>query len=449
MIFIPKRAFRHPLQTTHIASSIFPSSVHQSRNARKSHDASFCTISQPKTKSYAPADSFINILYPFKHSKSLTKDYVYHKGQMRLGKLFESMDALAAACCCKHLNLSLLFNSNLSIVTASVDNIRVVSSLDQMEDVLMQGYVIWTGASSAKVRLELFKSLDDISFTASGLSTRRVYLPFMTAAFTIVAIDSTDGKPSCMIPVVPSSAQEKKWFQEEQKKYLERKAEKLNKNKVNASQQLECFNLWFPQSEKKKIAMSETLAESNHFMFPAARNTHGKVFGGYLMRKSFELAKISVIKNCASADPEFLFSSDINFIKPVDIGSILNFKSCVSLTKEDFVMVSVTANVFCHKTKTFSTTNTFHYCFQAKIDFHVFSSTEQEMRVQSQAYKAFHFYQKQCESFIENSGDQKKNSLDLDFYANPVITTPPYIVESPYPRKIMEPFPLDILDESL
>ena len=75
--------------------------------------------------------------------------------------------------------------------------------------------------------------------------------------------------------------------------------------------------------------------------YPQEQNIHKKLFGGFLMRRAFELAWATahVHTRCR---PWFMALDDITFLTPVEIGSIIKFDSKV-------VYVPAGACVLCSK----------------------------------------------------------------------------------------------------
>lgn len=56
------------------------------------------------------------------------------------------------------------------------------------------------------------------------------------------------------------------------------------------------------------------------------RNVHGKIFGGWLMRRAFETA-FACGWRTTGIQPKFLSLSDINFLAPVEIGALVHFEA--------------------------------------------------------------------------------------------------------------------------
>ncbi|CAB4321403.1 unnamed protein product [Prunus armeniaca] len=61
---------------------------------------------------------------------------------------------------------------------------------------------------------------------------------------------------------------------------------------------------------------------------------HGRIFGGFLMYRAFELA-FSTAYAFAGLVPCFSEVDHIEFLKPVDVGDFLRFKTCVLYTKPE------------------------------------------------------------------------------------------------------------------
>eukprot|EP01135_Chromosphaera_perkinsii_P009615 Nk52_evm65s1810 gene=Nk52_evmTU65s1810 len=406
---------------------------------REKSTSSSSSPSQEESKT--PSDSFINVLYPFRSSRGLRQQYTNHYGDLRVGKLFESMDALAAAAFFKHLGMNWLDGdkSNIGAVTASVDHISC-QPLTTDGDLLLHGFLIWTGKSSAKVRVEILQAEEKTKATENGLKMEKSFKPLLDGLFTMVALDKTTGKGARIRSIIPETEQEKIWFETCQRRHDRRKlAPEIEENESNSV--VEDTETDSHVSQCKLVPIFDTAMDSNILMFPQSRNIHNKIFGGYLMRKSFELAFMSAVKHSGGKRPRFVSSADINFIEPVDIGDILNLKSFISYATETHTHVSVVANVLKPGSEHVSTTNTFHYTFELKLGFSVIPTNTQEEKVyqESRLRNA-----KQRKTSLARKGDVVPD--EFKFYMNDIVAKPPFILESPAQVKIMEPFPLDILE---
>jgi acyl-coenzyme A thioesterase 9 len=110
------------------------------------------------------------------------------------------------------------------------------------------------------------------------------------------------------------------------------------------------------------IWMEETLLQNVLMNHPQERNIYGKMFGGYLMRQAFELALSNAVLFSEHL-PSALSVADIDFQKPVEIGTLLFLSSQVVYTIDSFLQIKVHAEVVNPKKKLRETTNVFHFTF--------------------------------------------------------------------------------------
>jgi len=108
----------------------------------------------------------------------------------------------------------------------------------------------------------------------------------------------------------------------------------------------------------------ETRISSMRMCFPQERNVHGKLFGGHLMREAYELAytlacmyvkkKIFFLLflkrnyRYSKTTPKFMCQDEVQFHKPVEIGSILSYDAQIVLAMghpHKSFHVAVTADV--------------------------------------------------------------------------------------------------------
>eukprot|EP00465_Bigelowiella_longifila_P004359 CAMPEP_0185275262 /NCGR_PEP_ID=MMETSP1359-20130426/53686_1 /TAXON_ID=552665 /ORGANISM="Bigelowiella longifila, Strain CCMP242" /LENGTH=164 /DNA_ID=CAMNT_0027868545 /DNA_START=15 /DNA_END=509 /DNA_ORIENTATION=+ len=66
---------------------------------------------------------------------------------------------------------------------------------------------------------------------------------------------------------------------------------------------------------------------------PQAQNIHGRIFGGFLMRRAFELAHATA-QLFSGGEIIFLEVDDVTFKRPVNIGDLLQLESVVLYTQQ-------------------------------------------------------------------------------------------------------------------
>ena len=120
----------------------------------------------------------------------------------------------------------------------------------------------------------------------------------------------------------------------------------------------------------KSCSMSSTSMTSSSMTQPQERNTNGKIFGGSLMRGAYELARTCAYVYGGPGSRPYLVASDvITFLRPVEIGSVIEYKAKVVYA------VGVPAKVFQVRVETEVrglvsgerfVSNTFQFSFQCE-----------------------------------------------------------------------------------
>lgn len=199
------------------------------------------------------------------------------------------------------------------------------------------------------------------------------------ARITMVAVDSATGKSVRVNPLVTRTDKEKKISEYAQdckshKRLVGESA--LSKAPPTEDERLTLHDIYMNYSKQEKAAesaepsvwMEDTKLQSVFLMQPQDRNIHNKVFGGYLMRRAYELAHAT--GSVYAKSPVSLLSLDeIIFKKPVPVGSLLNLSSQVIYAQGDphkSFQVSVTAEVTDPEAGTTDLTNTFHFTLAAQ-----------------------------------------------------------------------------------
>ena len=319
-------------------------------------------------------------------------------------------------------------SASVGVVTASVDHIQACRPFVASGDVLLQGLVVWTGTSSAKVRVEILQAEEECVTGDHGLTVVNRFVPVMESSFTLVALDKVTGTGARIPSVKPETDQEKMWFDMAEARHQKIKEKRRQKKDLEELPELDsdveqnAICNYHTSKDGKLIPIFDTMMESNILMFPQSRNINNKIFGGYLMRKSFELAFMSAVKHSGGKRPRFEASADINFLKvsfenplmclmlrlmasqgirflflqPVDIGSILNLKSFVSYATERHAQIAVVANILKAGSGDVRTTNTFHYSFEIETGITVIPTNRDEEKIHLESKKR-HKRQKEIE----------------------------------------------------
>merc|ERR1711907_437488 len=138
-------------------------------------------------------------------------------------------------------------------------------------------------------------------------------------------------------------------------------------------------------ADRGKILMSRTALSNALVCQPQHRNMHNRIFGGFLMRRAFELA-FTTTYLFAGAKPLFIECDEVAFKAPVDVGDLLKLESVVLYTTDaqvasvhtrhttvipPLVHVEVVANVVEVDERKSKVSNTFNFTFSIPGKEHV------------------------------------------------------------------------------
>lgn len=159
----------------------------------------------------------------------------------------------------------------------------------------------------------------------------------LTANFIFVARDSKTGKAAPVNRLSPETAREKLLYEQaearnnlkKRKRAGEKKDLEIENGEAKRFQDLLAEGRIFCDmpalADRDSILLRDTSLENSLICQPQQRNIHGRIFGGFLMNRAFELA-FSTAYAFAGLVPYFLEVDHVDFLRPVSIFSvILNF----------------------------------------------------------------------------------------------------------------------------
>uniref|UniRef100_A0A1J3FX16 Acyl-coenzyme A thioesterase 9, mitochondrial n=1 Tax=Noccaea caerulescens TaxID=107243 RepID=A0A1J3FX16_NOCCA len=321
-----------------------------------------------------PSRSRTSILYKFSSDFVLREQYRNPWNEIRTGKLVEDLDALAGTISFKHCSSG---NGNgnarsMILVTASVDRIIMKRPIRVDADLSIVGAVTWVGRSSMEMQLQVIQTQDANDPSESVA---------LEANFTFVARDAKTGKSTPINPVTPETEHEKLlWREAEERNKLRKQKRAQSKEEHEKVKDLERLNELLAEgrvfldmpalADRDSILIMDTSHENSLICQPQQRNVHGRIFGGFLMRKAFELA-FSNAYAFAGVSPRFLEVDRVDFIKPVDVGNFLRFKSRVLYTEannsaEPLINIEVVAHVTSPELRSSEVSNRFYFTFSVR-----------------------------------------------------------------------------------
>ncbi|OBZ87622.1 Acyl-coenzyme A thioesterase 9, mitochondrial [Choanephora cucurbitarum] len=349
-------------------------------------------------------DSYMEEYLPFKSLPELLEEYVFSDGTIRTGKLLEDLDALAGAIAYKHIDNGDQEASPVTIVTASVDRLDLFLPKAGVQNYKLSGHVTYVGSSSMEIFIKA-ETVPEDEFNNSphksfenpenlGILGRNTVL---ATRFTMVAIDSITQKPVKINPLKLTSPAEERLFEmaEANKKRKRRAAEtSLTRQPPTPEERLDIHDIFLQYSQylhgegtddyltaspadnrqplpEHLVWMRDTKIESNFIMQPQDRNIHNNIFGGYLMRRAYELAYANTALFMKTSSPTLLSMDEVTFRKPVHVGTLLNLRSAIVLSEgypHRTVQVRVMAEVVNMEKNTRETTNVFHFTLASGND---------------------------------------------------------------------------------
>ncbi|GJU49544.1 acyl-coenzyme A thioesterase 9, mitochondrial [Tanacetum coccineum] len=318
-----------------------------------------------------PSQSRTTILYKFSADYILREQYRDPWNEVRIGKLLEDLDALAGTISVKHCSDDDSMTRPLLLVTASVDKMVLKKTISVDGDLKMAGAVIWVGRSSIEVQLEVTQLPSDSTGTSETV--------VLSANFIFVARDSKTGKAAPVNRLLPETDTEKLLFEEADERNKLRKLKRGEKKGI-ANGENNRLDLLLAEgrifcdmpalANRDSILLRDTCLENSLICQPQQRNIHGRIFGGFLMHRAFELA-FSTVYTFAGLMPYFLEVDHVDFLRPVDVGDFLRFKSCVLYTEfehaeQPLINVEVVAHVTRPELRSSEVSNTFYFTFTVR-----------------------------------------------------------------------------------
>ncbi|CAK9224023.1 unnamed protein product [Sphagnum troendelagicum] len=319
-----------------------------------------------------PEQSRTSVMYGFSSDAVLREQYRDPWNSIRIGMLLEDLDSLAGSIALKHcLDDDDQLTRPPLLVTASVDRISIKKPLLIDVDLKIGGAVAWVGRSSMEIRMEVNQPVHEVTGRDNVA---------LIANFTFVARDPQTQKATQINPLTPQTEEEKHLYalgeahsaeQKKQRMLQQQNSsyipgvdnERLNKLLTEGR----VFSEMPALADRNSILIRETRLENTIICHPQQQNLHGRIFGGFLMQRAFELA-FSTCYVFGGIRPLFLEVDHVDFLRPVDVGDLLRFKACVLYTETEnveqpLIHIEVVAHVTQPENRSSEVSNTFYFTF--------------------------------------------------------------------------------------
>ncbi|KAF8393822.1 hypothetical protein HHK36_020020 [Tetracentron sinense] len=279
-----------------------------------------------------PSQSRVSIFYNFSSDYILREQYRNPWNVIRTGKLLEDLDALAGTISIKHCIDDDSTTRPLLLVTAAVDKMVLKKPIRVDTDLKISGAVTWVGRSSIEIQLEVTqqstmqeKMLWEEAEARNKLRKRNggeLRREFENGEVDRLKTLLSEGRILCDMPAL---------------------------------------------ADRDSILIRDTCLQNSLICQPQQRNMHSRIFGGFLMHRAFELA-FSTAYAFTGMVPCFLEADHVDFLRPVDVGDFLRFKSCVLYTKlhnpeQPLINIEVVTHVTRPELRSSEVSNTFYFTF--------------------------------------------------------------------------------------
>jgi acyl-coenzyme A thioesterase 9 len=250
-------------------------------------------------------------------------------GNLRFGVLLEELDLLAATTALDYVRTAA---PEAKVVTAAVDEIFVRHVADASRDLTCRARINRVGRSSMEVGIRV-ESAGEAGHYAS-------------CYFTMVA-RSGDGPGATSLSVPPLEAGDElegrrsQRALDRQQLWRARRAAAAQPPSREEFERLASLHRAQEEEGFSGLRCGRLSIEGWERTYPEQENWSKVIFGGYLMRRAYELASIAA-ERVAPDRPVVVAVNRINFLEPVHIGDKLHFTSGVVYTEGPVTCVQTT-----------------------------------------------------------------------------------------------------------
>lgn len=248
-------------------------------------------------------------------------------GNMRMGLLLEILDKVAEE---TSLNYVRRFHPDAWVVTAAIDNILIRHVVDITRDLVCHAQINHIGRSSLEVGIRVEQP---------GSPTRHI----ASCYFTMVA-RRQEGETELSATLPPrkclSPTDQRRFDQAISRRELYRSQQAALLEPPSREEYLQLAALHGAQerSDFEGLLASQLVTDAWERMYPEKENVPRKIFGGYLIRRAYELS--SICSELVAPERSVIAAVNrINFFHPVRLGDKLHFTSRVVYTQGDYICV--------------------------------------------------------------------------------------------------------------
>jgi acyl-coenzyme A thioesterase 9 len=278
-----------------------------------------------------PSDTAFSQTLPLSSDLSLRRRFMVLDepllGNLRFGLLLEVLDKVAEEAALQYVTR---FFPGARVVTAAIDNIIVRHAADVDRDIVCHAQINHVGRSSLEVGIRVEQPGDPANHVAS-------------CYFTMVA-RSGFGDEAASVALPPLEYVDEKEVAREKKAVLRRAEYQMQQALVleppNRPEHEMLLALHKAQDQPtfNGLLAGRLVTDAWERMYPEQENVPQKIFGGYLVRRAYELS--SICSELVAPDRSIIAGVNrINFFHPVRMGDKLHFTSRIVYTSGSFICV--------------------------------------------------------------------------------------------------------------
>jgi acyl-coenzyme A thioesterase 9 len=278
-----------------------------------------------------PADTSFYQTLPLSSDLSLRRRIMvvdeHLLGNLRFGLLLELLDKVAEETALKYVNT---FHPDARVVTAAIDNIIIRHAADVTRDIVCHARINHVGRSSLEIGIRVEQPGEPTNHVAS-------------CYFTMVARSGMgDGAVSVALPPLEyldekeqSRAQKATARREE---YRQQQALMSEPPSREEHEMLTSLHKAQDEPGFQGLLAGKLVADSWERMYPEFENVPQKIFGGYIVRRAYEIS--SICSELVAPNRSIIAAVNrINFFHPVRMGDKLHYTSRVVYTSGSSICV--------------------------------------------------------------------------------------------------------------
>jgi acyl-CoA hydrolase len=279
----------------------------------------------------SPHDTRYLFVLPFSTDSALSRRFLARDqelvGNIRFGKLLETLDKVAENTALAYVNK---FYPDARVVTAAIDNIEIRHPADTKHDLIFSAQINHIGKSSLEVGIRIEHLGPDSGHVA-------------TAYFTMVARSTEEDKAQSLVLPALNYVQdiEKKRFDKANQRRQTYRNSLVQAEEMPSLDEYLLLKDLHKQQEAEGfsgIRAGDLVLHSTQRAYPEQENVPRTVFGGYLIRRAYELAALAS-EMVAPGRVVPCRVNRINFNQPVLLGDKLKFTARVVYTGKTTITV--------------------------------------------------------------------------------------------------------------